>query len=420
MSKIKFNINILPSLLVFILFYLSLILGFSLDEDSAGGAKYDYHIHLKTLLFFDNISAGLLNYDKLENLNNTHSPIFIIFLKFVFKFFGDFSRFFYLNLCLASIWVFFLILREKYEKLSISNSFLISNFFLLSPYFRSSSIWPGDENIAILFFLLSVFFYIRYSKNNHDEKKFLNLFCNILFLAIASYFRPIYSLFSVFFFYEMILKNFQIKYFLYYVSLSLLLSFPAIYYIFFLKINFFDSYISSKNILNSSALAFTVFFFYLIPLFLFTKKKFTLNKYLAIISLILSVVIYCFFDYENTTGGGIIFRVLKYYLINENIFLFIFSLTFLFSFYFCFNLLKLNQLTNIILVTILVFFEIDSNFYQESYDPLFLICIFFLFSNTQIKNIINKEGLRVILTIFLWLFLFLIIKIYSNYLFTIL
>ena len=239
MSKIKFNINILPSLLVFILFYLSLILGFSLDEDSAGGAKYDYHIHLKTLLFFDNISAGLLNYDKLENLNNTHSPIFIIFLKFVFKFFGDFSRFFYLNLCLASIWVFFLILREKYEKLSISNSFLISNFFLLSPYFRSSSIWPGDENIAILFFLLSVFFYIRYSKNNHDEKKFLNLFCNILFLAIASYFRPIYSLFSVFFFYEMILKNFQIKYFLYYVSLSLLLSFPAIYYIFFFKNKFF-------------------------------------------------------------------------------------------------------------------------------------------------------------------------------------
>ena len=143
MSKIKFDINIVASLAIFILFYLSLILGFNLEEDSSGGAKYDYHIHLKTLLFFsDSISAGLLSYDKLEDLNNTHSPIFIIFLKFIFKFFGDFSRFFYLNLCLASIWVFFLILRKKYEKLSIANSFLISNFFLLSPYFRSSAIWP--------------------------------------------------------------------------------------------------------------------------------------------------------------------------------------------------------------------------------------------------------------------------------------
>lgn len=412
MSKIKLNIEIVTSLVIFILFYLSLILGLNLEEDSSGGAKYDYNIHLKTLSFFSNsISDGLLNYDKLEN---SHSPIFIIFLKFVFTFFGDFSRFFYLNLCLVSILVFFLILRQKYPKLSVVHSFLISNFFLLSPYFRSSAIWPGDENIAILFFLLSVYFYIKWS-NSKLKKKNLYLICNILFLACASYFRPIYSLFSVFFFYEMVLKNFQFRTLLYYISASLLLSFPAIYYVFFLEINFFGSYISSKNILNSTALSFTIFFFYLIPFFLFTKKKFYLNKNLLLSLLFFSSIIFLFFDYNKSTGGGILFRILKYYLIDSDIFIHTFLIVFIISFYLCFNFLKLNQLSNVIIVTILILFEIDFHFYQESYDPLFLICVFFLFSNIEIKNIIYRDSALVILALFTWLSLFYVIKIYSVY-----
>ena len=134
---------------LFFLFYLSLVLGFILNEDSAGGAYPDYDFHLNIRDFFlADTWAGFKNY---LGTGSTHSPIFIVFLKYLLIFDETFGRFIFLNLCIFIPLIFFKILKEKVN-VNIFFIFYLSNFFFLSPYFRSTSIWPGDENLAILFF----------------------------------------------------------------------------------------------------------------------------------------------------------------------------------------------------------------------------------------------------------------------------
>ena len=198
-------------------------------EDSSGGAVYDFNIHLKTINFFsDSILNGLKNYNKYQN---AHSPIFIIFLKYILSHSEIIGRFFYLNICVLVPLIFFKSIVQK-AKVNLIFAFYLSQFFFLSPYFRSSAIWPGDENLAILFFLLSVYFYIKFFNTISEKEKTKYMIYNIVLLAIAAYWRPIYSLFSIFFFFEFILQKFKLKNLLLYLLLSIIFSLPALYYVF--------------------------------------------------------------------------------------------------------------------------------------------------------------------------------------------
>ena len=47
---------------------------------------------------------------------------------------------------------------------------------------------------------------------------------------------------------------------------------------------------------------------------------------------------------------------------------------------------EIKKIKNLIIIGILLFFEIDTHFYQETYDPLFLICVFLLFDIKIVKN----------------------------------
>ena len=60
--------------------YLSLVLGFILNEDSAGGAFYDYNFHLGVRDFFlkDTFDA-IKNF---ADIQSYHSPIFYILISF--------------------------------------------------------------------------------------------------------------------------------------------------------------------------------------------------------------------------------------------------------------------------------------------------------------------------------------------------
>ena len=189
----KLSKTTILNVLLFSFLYISLIIGFILDEDSAGGAIQDYDFHLGVRDFFlEDTIYGLKNY--LET-NAVHSPIFIIFLKYLLFLGEDFGRLIYVHLCLSIILIFFLCLKKIY-KTDINFLFILSNFFLLSPYFRSSSIWPGDENLALIFFLFSIYFYNLFNLKSNFDKKIMFIFFNVFFLALASYLRPIYSLFT--------------------------------------------------------------------------------------------------------------------------------------------------------------------------------------------------------------------------------
>ena len=388
--------------LIFLTFYLSLLLGFFLNEDTAGGAFQDFIYHLNIRDFFLNSNLhGLKNYLETESV---HSPVFIIFLKYLLNS-GEFiGRFIFLNICVISPLIFYKALKNK-VKINVSYVFYLSNFFFLSPYFRSTSIWPGDENIAILFFLISTYFYISFTKVRSPKEQTKFMILNIIFLALSSYFRPIYSIFSIFFFYEFVLKKYNFTNFAVYILVSLFLAFPAIYYVFILKNIFFYSSISQFNFFNTISLFYTTIFFYLIPFIFFSIKsfkKFKFNNINFFLTALFSVLVYNYFNYPYLTGGGIFFKI-NLLLTNNKI---IFTIIFAISFYLTNQFLELNKIRNFLIILTLLLFEIDGQFYMESYDPLFLICLFLFLDTKLINNFFKNDILKKINILFTYLILF--------------
>ena len=194
----KINNNYIPFILIYLFFCATLFIGFYFNENSSGGSIFDFNIHLRTVNYFnDGIYEGLLNYDKYKN---SHSPIFIIFLKYLISYNLNLGISLYIIICSTVPLIFYFACKEKFKSQKLLIVFYLSQFFILSPYFRSSAIWPGDENVSILFLLISIFYYIKFCSSDQKNNKYKYIFLNIIFLALASYFRPIYSLFSIFFF----------------------------------------------------------------------------------------------------------------------------------------------------------------------------------------------------------------------------
>ncbi len=394
--------------------YLSLILGFILNEDSAGGALYDYNFHLGVRDFFlkDTFDA-VKNF---ADVKSYHSPIFYIFLKYLLFAGETFGRLIFLHISILIPIVFYFTLKRKISdnKLFI---FYISCFFFLSPYFRSIAIWPGDENLALLFFIFSIYFYFSFLKTDSEKTKLVNIALNIFFLAIASYFRPNYCFFSLFFFYEFVLKKFNFKYLIVYSLLSFMLAYPAFYYIFLMNAYFVEGSFTKFNLINSFPLTYTVIFFFLIPFLILDRDNILKNLKPNILNLsicfLLSVIVFLFFNYDLEYGGGI-FYILQKKLFSGNLGI---SIIFFISLYLSNKILEIKNIKNLILMFSLLLFEIDTFFYMETFDPLFLICFLLLFDNKNLDNFYNKLSFKKINFIFLYLFTFYIAKVANIYIF---
>ena len=280
--------------LVYLFFTATLFFGFYFNEDLGGGAVYDYNIHKETIhkLFIDGLYFGFLNYD---NFSNSHSPLFIMMLNFLISNNEIIGRLIYLTISSLIVIVFYKTLALKFKKEFLA-LFVLSNFFLFSPYFRSYAIWPGDETLALIFFCLSIFFFIKFISSNNKPVIFLIL--NIISLAIASYLRPIYCIFFVYYFFNFIIeRKFDLKIFIFYIILNFFLAFPAFYYVFILDVNFFAYSLVGFNIVNSFTLAYLTIFFYLTPFIFFDFKKifFKFNLKNFILTILITIFVIFFF-----------------------------------------------------------------------------------------------------------------------------
>ena len=94
-------------------------------------------------------------------------------------------------------------LDKKVEK---SLLIILSLSIFLSPTFRSLAIWPSSRIVGLLFFVLSIYEFLKFQKTSLN----IHLIKNILFLIISSYISPNFSLFIIFFFYYY-LKKINIK-----------------------------------------------------------------------------------------------------------------------------------------------------------------------------------------------------------------
>ena len=391
--------NLYKNSIIFTIFLVSLLFGFVLNEDFAGGAKYDFGIHKETirLLFFESNLFGLLNYGNDEIITNTHSPIFIIILKYILFFNEIFGRLIYLVISSFIVLFFFKSLKIKY-KLDSIYLFILSNFFILSPYYRSYSIWPGDETLSLMFFCVSIFFYLKMIFSENKKNQIIYISLNVLFLAISSYLRPIYCIFSIFYFYSFFIeRKFDLKLFIIFIIQNFVLAFPAFYYVFILEVNFFISSIKKFNFINSFALFYLTMFFYLLPfIYINIDKllKFELNKTNIFFTLASTLAVLFFFDYKNNSGGGFFYK-LSLLFFDSDILIYI---LFPFAFYLVNEILNIKNYKNLLLIILLIFFELDDYFFIESYDPLFYLLLFLVFKSIYIDGFFQniKKGIIVL------------------------
>ncbi len=397
-------------IIFFLLLYLSLIVGFIYDENSTGGALLDYNNQKRISESFSlNFNHTFLHFD---NFATRHSPILIIFLSFLERFsLDDYSiRLIHLHLCIFLPIIFYVLLKKKYEFYKIHNFFLLVGLVFLSPTFRSLSIWPDSKILGLIFFCVSIYFYLEFKNDN----KFINCLFNIIFCAVSAYISPNYSVFSVFYFYKFFLfyKNHPAKY-LSIVFINVILAFPAFFYIFILDVNFIShtAAVGTKsqnflfnNFFNNFLLISSIIFFYLLP-FIFTKvirlKKIFSYKTLFF-SLIFTVLSIYFFDYKyEYTGGGIFFKFSNL-LLNNNILFYLISF---FSIYLIIHLCD-GKFHNILLFTLIFLNNPQISVYHKYYDPLLLIIFFTLFKfDIDIKKINSNYNKTVIYIFFIFFLL---------------
>ena len=418
------NINPKNIYITYLFLYFSLLLGFYFNEDFARGYMTDYSVlKLYVPLFEKNFVNTLLNFDA---LGTSHSPIYYIFVLFLEKisFNETFSRLINLHVSLLIPYFFYLCLKIKYKFKKENLYILIPCIIFFSPYFRSSSIWLGSENLSLLFLLISFYFFLKHDAT--EEKNLSNILLNAVFLACAAYFRPIYALFSIYFFLRFYLDLKLSTKLLYYLLINILLSFPALYYLYILNVDFITIHISQKmnvsRFVNQFSVTISIIFFYSIP-FLLTRVGDVLKSSLfkvknIILSIIFTYLLIYHFNYDLAYGGGIFYKVSL--LIFDNNYLFYFFSLIALNLLFLIlssNLKVRDKISDTVLLLVLIFLEPDRIFYHETYDPLLYFVFFLLLKSRFYLNFAEKLTNRkfILLILFSISFYFLsIVKMFYN------
>ena len=444
MNYNNLKISNLQLIILYSLLYLSMLVGFYLNENLTGGAIRDFGSYVQ---MFNIAKKDLFEFFNIfTNLSMDHSPYYFALMTVIQSFFDGitlnvntnteiyhyhldvygseygFLRLFYLHLSVIIPLIFYICLKEKYKELDKNILFLISLFILISPCFRSYAIWAGDVNLALLFLLLGIFFYLKFTNELELKNQLIFIFLNVLFVALAAYVRPIYSLFSIFFFYKIFLLRGFSKQLILFCLINFIFSFPAIYYVFILDnifftyaINFFMDptlVLYSTNILISSS----IFLFYLFPFIISKNDKniigsiridtkqvsFLLTSFLITIFLIYN------FNYSITSlgGGGIFFKASQLIFNNNYLFYFISFFSFLIFSKIIFD----KDIGDILLLLILICLDPDPFVYHKTFDPL-LICIVLLLFSNNFLNVLTRKNYKKF-SIYLISYYFLIFILY--------
>ncbi len=391
MNFLKINKNIL--ILFVLIGFSTLIFASYIGEDALGGARNDYLFHEKYIIsFYQNFYEALSKFG--ENYEVRNSPVFFIFASFFLKLGIEIKYLKYLNLIIIIPIIIFFVksLNLKFQNLRITTIIFLTSVIFLSPTIRSLAAWPYPLLYAVCFFIISIFYFLKFQTKNKKKLKYSLL--NILFLALSAYFTPNFGIFSIFFLFYF-LKHFKLsKESLLIICANIILSLPAIYFLIIKDFYLFKhetEYVISNysiydtlNISNKIIIISSILFFFLIPLI--EIKKIKIKEFFQINFLILSFIflnIY-FYNFSSGLGGGFFYHL-------SNIFFdgpFILFLVFIFSIliYRSKGLLNFN---NYLLFILLIFYNIQSTIYLKYYDPIIFFMILFLFKFKE-NLILNK------------------------------
>ncbi len=415
----KFNYNL--NIIIFFLFYLSLLIGFYFDENLNLGAIGDWlYTDLPVIESTSNdFIFTLLNY---ETFGHRHSPVYLFTLGFLKKigFSFDLIRLLHLHLSLFLIYFFYKCLKFKFQNINNGLLLLISFSLFLSPTFRSLSIWPSTRIIGLIFFLLSILEFFKYQRTLKE----IYIWKNLFFLILSSYISPNFSVFIIFFFYHYLQK---IKYerFFYIILFCIISSAPAFYYLFILDVNFLTAgtpgfekggHIGLNfNISNKILIISSIIFFHLLPFlinkFFFNDLKKFINKKILITTIIFFIINLFFFNYIlNFTGGGIFFQ-LSQYVFGNNILFYLISLISLIVLVF----LCQGSINNFLIFALLIVSNIQNTIYHKYYDPLILILFFSLMNTPLTIQFFNRK--KIFYYLYSFYVIFICLRLFKNYIY---
>ena len=416
-------------ILIFIL-YLTLLLGLFTGEDLLQGAEIDYTNILanKLSIFRNDIIFYFKNY---EELGLRHSPIFQIFhITFLNIYENDlFFRIVNIHLNLAIILIFYFSLNLKMRKNLQGNLLILVSILFLMPSFRSYSIWPDSFLSGFIFFMLSVFYLLKFIESDKSKKNYY-AYLNIIFLSISSYISPNFATFSIFYFYIFYTYFKFSKDLLKIVLLNITLSLPAFFYLFIMDNNFINteaqwvenlSTFSLHNLANKVIILPTIFIIYFIPflviyfnqskqgLLLHLKK---LNYYHYIV-ILLPFFLIKYFNYGEISkvlgGGGLFYNLLKFYDLIEIKLAIISSISI-----FIILLFSANNLKNSIFIICLILSSPQLTIYNVYFDLILFIYLFLFFNNNLFETVKILRQTKYVKFFFIYYFFILNLYIFKN------
>ena len=379
-----------------VVLYFSLIFGFFYDENLNYGAYYDWvNAYLKPVNDFSkNFFQTLLNYN---DYGQRHSPVYLIFLSLFLKlnFSPDLIRIIHLHLSIPLILIFYKCLVLKFNNIDKRNLQLLSLVIFLSPTFRSLAIWPDSRLPGLLFFVLTIYFFLWFQKSNKEKY----IWFTSISLIISSYISPNFSFFFIYFFF-FFLKKLKFQKLVLFGLFNFVLAIPMLYYIFILDINFFlsgktpslnsGSVSLNFNFSNKIMIISSIVFFHLIPIFMndnfyYKFLRFFREKFIILIPS--TFILIYFFDYQTSyTGGGIFFNLSHFLFGNDYLFFFVsfFSIPF-------FVYLSYLNIKNLYLLLILILTNIQNSIYHKYYEPLVIIMFFTLLQSLGAEKFLKKK-----------------------------
>ena len=378
----------------------SLLLGLALGENSSGGAKIDFEYLFPYVEGFSlDLKSGLVFFMS-DSASIIHSPVFYILISLINNSINNILiiKILYIFLCSFLPIIFFFILKDKF-KINKNILFIFSLVIFLSPYFRSSAIWLLGDNLSLIFFSLSILYFNKVDELNY--KNFKNCFLCMFFLILCCYIRYYYCLFSLYFLF-LFYQKLQRKYFFLLITISFILTLPAIFYFYHIIFNFdFGATIANYsrfNIHNNYLIVLSILLFYLLPFCILQNKIFF--KYLRnnkkqiliffILYFILYFVGYLFFKdliVFSPRGGGVFMKIANLNSIDPSFFLPTISFISLIILDFFF---KARRLQNYSLLIILIFSFPIYTIFQKYFDPLFFLFFFGLIKSVEFENIFLK------------------------------
>jgi len=398
------RVNILNKFLYLVLgISLFIDLYFNIDAAGSGGFIKDFET---TWPLVENPLAFSTNLD-------IKFPLHYYIAAIIYKIVNDkeILRLIYCILALPIPYLFFICLKIKFKKININNLFLFSLIIFLLPSFRSAAVWPNTQITGIFFFIISLFFFLKWENKSQFNKFNKELFFIIFFMSLTVYTRQLYAMIFLYFIIIFYL-NLDKKNFIKTLLVVTIFALPGIIFVLFwpkiLKATFEFKFYNSL-LVNSSIIS-----FYLIPfftiIFYFKKKIKLIDKDKLAIFLITIFVIICsyFFDYNYLMGGGYFIKLSKILLGN----FYFFYLTSIIGFFLLYLLSKeniLNLILNLIIITAISAYII----FMKYFEPMFIIILFLLFK-TKLTNIF-LENKKYILYYNFYFLVYLCSAIANNY-----